>query len=309
MVDNQGKISIIRRVLIGLGAIGVHEAWIMPDTHSLGERAVEGLSQFTGPLPTVRMLDMPVTGRSEDSELAAKLLREKQVGCIVILGGDGTMRMASKGCGEVPCLPISTGTNNVLPSFVEGTVAGLAAGAVAGRRVSLDAVAVRHKWLEVFIDGASRDRALIDVAALAGKFVGSRAVWNVGDLKQIVVTRANPVTIGISAIAGMVHPVAIDEALGIALLLSSENDARRVLCAIGPGMIVKVGISAVHVLRVGEVFDLICERPLVLALDGEREITLYEGSTASLRLRADGPWIIDTHRAMAEVTARQLLDL
>lgn len=309
MVDNQGKISIIRRVLIGLGAIGVREAWIMPDTHSLGERALEGLSQVAGSLPDVRVLDMPVTGQSEDSELAAKLLRERQVGCIVILGGDGTVRMASKGCGEVPCLPISTGTNNVLPSFVEGTVAGLAAGAVACGQVPLDAVAVRHKWLEVFVDGASRDRALIDVAALAGQFVGSRAVWNVNDLKQVVVTRADPATIGISAIVGMVRPVAIDEALGIALSLSSENDARRLLCAIGPGTIAEVGISAVHVLRVDEVFDLTYERPLVLALDGEREITLYEGSTASLKLRADGPWIIDTRRVMAEITARRLLHL
>lgn len=309
MVDNQGKISIIRRVLVGLGAMGVHEAWIMPDTHSLGERASEGLGQVTSLLPVIRMLDMPVTGRSEDSELAAKLLREMRVGCIVVLGGDGTMRMASKGCGEVPCLPISTGTNNVLPSFVEGTVAGLAAGVVACGQIPLSAVAVRHKWLEVFIDGAPRDRALIDVAALAGKFVGSRAVWNVSDLKQVVVTRADPATIGISAIAGVVRPIAIDEALGVALLLSSKSDARRILCAIGPGMIVEVGISAVRVLRMGEVFDLTYERPLVLALDGEREIMLYEGSTVSLKLRADGPWIIDTHRAMAEITARRLLDL
>ncbi len=39
--------------------------------------------------------------------------------------------MVAKGCGSIPLLPVSTGTNNVFPSMVEGTVAGMAAGVVA----------------------------------------------------------------------------------------------------------------------------------------------------------------------------------
>ena len=42
-------------------------------------------------------------------------MKELNVSCIVTLGGDGTNRVVAKGCGSVPILPISTGTNNVFP--------------------------------------------------------------------------------------------------------------------------------------------------------------------------------------------------
>ena len=43
----------------------------------------------------------------------------------VVMGLSGSQ---PKGAGEIPLLPISTGTNNVIPEFIEGTIAGLAAG-------------------------------------------------------------------------------------------------------------------------------------------------------------------------------------
>jgi len=306
-VDNQGKVSIVRRVLLGLGAAGVRDALIMPDTHSLGQRALEGLEHSHAPIPLTQMLPMSVSGQPGDSERAARLLQQAGAGCIIVLGGDGTVRMVSKGAGEAPLLAISTGTNNVLPSFVEGTIAGLAAGAVAGGQVSLEAVAVRHKWLELWVDGCPADRALIDVAALLGRFVGSRAVWDVSDLKQVVVTRADPASIGVSAIAGMVRPIPLEEPVGVSLELVAGAE-RRVLAAIGPGLIVTVGIAALRVLALGEMVDVVPTRPLILALDGEREVALYEGQQASLRLCADGPWIVDAQRVMADMVSRRLFD-
>jgi predicted polyphosphate/ATP-dependent NAD kinase len=127
-VDNQGKVGIIRRVLLGLGAVGIRRVLVMPDVYRLAEQAQSGLEHGADPIPTLVPVDMPVLHRSQDSQCAAELMRQAGVGCIVVLGGDGTMRMVSKGAGDVPLLPISTGTNNVLPTFVEGTIAGLAAG-------------------------------------------------------------------------------------------------------------------------------------------------------------------------------------
>ena len=88
---------------------------------------------------------MPVTNGPADSRRAAELLREGGAGCILVLGGDGTVRVVSQGAGDVPLLAVSTGTNSVLPTFIEGTIAGLAAGGVATGRVRLGDVAVRHK--------------------------------------------------------------------------------------------------------------------------------------------------------------------
>jgi len=194
-------------------------------------------------------------------------------------------------------LAVSTGTNNVLPSFVEGTVAGLAAGAVATGRVSLEQVALRHKWLELWVNGAPCDRALVDAAALTGAFVGSRAVWRAEDLRQAVVTRAQPASIGLSAIAGVVQPIEPEERCGLALSFDPAAP-RRVLAAIGPGLMREVGIASARTIRVGESVELTAERPLVLALDGERERVLYAGDQGHLLLRADGPWLVDAQRVL-----------
>lgn len=315
-IDNQGKIAILRRVLIGLAAAGVCHVLVMPDTDSLGPRAIEGLERAWPKSPLVcgeraclhaETLSMEVTGRTQDSERAAALLRQAGAGCIIVLGGDGTVRAASKGAGEVPLLPISTGTNNVLPSFVEGTIAGLAAGALARGQVHLPEVAIRHKWLELTINGASRDRALVDVAVLGGSVLGSRAIWSVENLLQVVVTRAAPSSIGISAIAAAVHPIAAEEPRGLAVWLAPQAGLQT-LAAVGPGLVSRVGIADYHVLAPNESASLVTARPLVLALDGEREVVLYDHDTATLTLRLDGPWIVDAALVMREMVRGHLLE-
>src|SRR5918998_52839 len=82
-VPDHEKINSVRRILIGIAALGVDSIRWMPDTAS-----------------------------PDDTTRAAEALRERGAACIVVLGGDGTCRAAAKGAGDVPLLPISTGTNN-----------------------------------------------------------------------------------------------------------------------------------------------------------------------------------------------------
>ena len=309
-IDNRGKVGILQRALAGLGVMGVSDVAIMPDSYHLGERSLRGRTPVDHPLPKVALLDMAVTERAQDSTDAAAMLREKGAACIIVLGGDGTVRVVSKTCGEVPLLPISTGTNNVLPSFVEGTIAGMAAGAVATGKVSPEGVAWRHKWLRVVVNGEHRDRVLIDVAVVRGRFVGARAIWAMHDLRLVAVTRAQPTSIGISAIAAMVRPIAPQQPLGLALTLAHEGDpvVRRVRAALGPGQITEVGISSVRELAIGEALEFAVDEPLVLALDGEREVLLHRGDQVALVLRDDGPWIIDSQQVMRLIVAQGLLN-
>jgi predicted polyphosphate/ATP-dependent NAD kinase len=305
--DNQSKIGLMRCALVGMAAAGVGDVLIMPDVQRLGERTLDGLAHSGDAAPRVSVLDMPVTDQAGDSEHAAALMRAAGVGCLLVLGGDGTARAVSKGAGDVPLLAVSTGTNNVLPSFVEGTVAGLAAGAVACGRVSLEQAALRSKWLELWVNGAPCDRALVDAAAVTGAFVGARAVWRAEDLRQAVVTRANPASIGLSAIAGVVRPLEPEEPLGLALTLD-PSAARRVLAAMGPGLLREVGIVSAHTVNVGECVELAAERPLVLALDGERERVLYAGDQGHLVLRDDGPWLVDAQRVFRALAEQKFFD-
>ncbi|MCE5257620.1 MAG: NAD(+)/NADH kinase [Chloroflexi bacterium] len=296
-VDNQGKINIVRRALVGLGAAGIRHVFYMPDTHEICARALDGLAHMHSELPAARPLDMAINGRSEDSTFAASLLRGMGVGCIIVLGGDGTVRAVAKGCGEVPVLAVSTGTNNVLPGFIEGTVAGLAAGYVANGEVEREAVILRHKWLQVAVNGTEVDRALVDVAVLSGQFLGARAVWDTADLCQVIVTRADPATIGISAIAAMVRNVAPEEPYGLAIDIDPDAPT-RVLAAYGPGLIGQVGIKAARLLSLGDTVILPEIRPLMLALDGEREQVLRHTDIGTVTLQTDGPLLVDSTRVM-----------
>ena len=306
-IDNRGKVGIIRRILIGLGAAGVEQVAMMPDSYHLGEQALRALEHQSSRLPSSTMLAMPVTNQSVDSERAAGMLADMGAGCIIVLGGDGTTRVVSKGSGPVPLLPISTGTNNVLPRFIEGTIAGLAAGAVATGQVAPDTVCSRLKWLELLVNGVPRDRALIDVALVRGRFIASRAIWNVQDIRRVIVTRAGPASIGISAIAGIVRPTSVSEPLGVALSLSADAE-RQIMAAIGPGLIATVGVEQVRLLHFDERLDIEITESMMLALDGEREVLLREGDMVSVILRADGPPVIDAERVLQEMASRRLFD-
>jgi predicted polyphosphate/ATP-dependent NAD kinase len=303
VVNNHEKVSIVRRVLLALHASGVRRVEIMPDHFGIGERALVGLRNRPEILGAKSLIDMPIEHTANDSLLAAQILRDAGAGCILVLGGDGTCRVVSKGCGTVPLLPISTGTNNVVPFFIDGTVAGSAAAYVAGLQagardpeLELKRTCRRHKRLLVQINGQRVDQALVEVTLLATRFVGSRAVWETGSLRQIFVSRAQPVNIGLSSIVGMVHPV--DPAQPDGASVSIMPNGRKVMVPIAPGTFEPVGIGQIEDLKPGVAHPVGKDRPAILALDGEREITLYDGDEAAVILDLDGPWIVDVERTM-----------
>src|ERR687887_1314191 len=174
--SNQEKVYIIRRVLMGLAAAGVERVAYLPEPVGLVKFALDGLKDG----PTVEPLEMTIFGRTADSTEAARRLAALGAACIVTLGGDGTNRAVAKGCGEVPLVPISTGTNNVFPTLVEGTIAGLAAGAVASGRLDPGAVVHPSKRLEVLINDELREIALVDAAVSREPYTGARAIWDPG---------------------------------------------------------------------------------------------------------------------------------
>jgi predicted polyphosphate/ATP-dependent NAD kinase len=299
VVNNHEKVSILRRVLLALHASGVCRVDVMPDHFGLAVRALEGLRDRPEILEMTSLIDMSFDGSADDSLRAARHLRDAGAGCIVVLGGDGTCRAVAKGCGPVPMLPLSTGTNNVVPFFIEGTVAGLAAGFVALRsQAERRRCCRRHKRLLVHRSGEPIDQGLVEVALVATGFVGSRAVWQCDHLRQIFVSRAQPTTIGLSSVVGMVRPVSPTDPGGACATLSAGG--RPVLAPIAPGFLATVGVGEVIEMQPGVPYPVCDERPAVLALDGEREIVLYGGDRVTVTLDLDGPWIVDVERALQQ---------
>jgi len=110
-MDNREKVNIVRRVLRGIDVLGVERVLIMPDPYGIGHFAMDRLSIAT----PVDLLEMEVFSTPNDSRRAAARMCEMGATCLVVLGGDGTNRMVAQVSGDVPVLPISTGTNNVWP--------------------------------------------------------------------------------------------------------------------------------------------------------------------------------------------------
>jgi predicted polyphosphate/ATP-dependent NAD kinase len=294
--DNNEKVNILQRVLLALDAAGVDQVTIMPDYYGLGERALDGLGLSS---LHADILDMPMTSTDEDSTTAARRLCEMNVGSIVVLGGDGTNRVVAKGCGNVPIVSISTGTNNVFPMMVESTVAGLAAGLIALGAVDADVVSYRAKRLDVYIDGEPVDVALIDVVTSCDLWIGTRAIWSPGNIQEIILARAEPGSIGLSSVGSCLQALGARDGQGMYLALGPGGT--QVLAPMGPGLVTRVPIQEYRLVPIGEVVTLKSD-PCTIALDGERTIEVYGTRAITVRLTKDGPRVVDIPRCMEEAT-------
>jgi len=298
--DNQEKINIVKRCLLALSATGVDRVMYMPDYYGIVPRAVDGLSKgHQLPMKLVE-LDMEMTATQVDSAQAALLMKQNQVDCIITLGGDGTNRMVAKGCGDIPLVPISTGTNNVFPQMLEGTIAGLAAGVVACGLVDFPAVH-RTKKLVIIKNGIPTDIALIDAVVLKDIFIGSRAIWDEERIKQVVVTQGEPDNIGISSIAGNLQPISIMDEKGMVIDIGPGKTS--IIVPIAPGLIRPISVSNFRILELNDEVK-VANGPLVIALDGEREVEVGEGEEVIIKLTFDGPRVVDVRLALRQAVAR-----
>ncbi|MGC8659350.1 MAG: ATP-NAD kinase family protein [Desulfomonilaceae bacterium] len=293
--DNLEKAHILRRIFLALDALGVKRIVYMPDYDGLVEKAINGVKLDL----EVEEIRMNVWGDERDTTEAARYFSLNNVNCIVTLGGDGTNRSVAKGSHNIPLIPISTGTNNVFPNMIEGTVAGLAAGLLAKKMVDSNRVTYTSKRLEVQIDGQLEEIALIDVAVCSELFIGSKALWNRDHIKEIILTRAEPDSIGMSAIGGFLHPIGPRDEQGIYVRLGGGNGS--VLVPVAPGLVSKVDWQEYRLLSFQ---DEVCLDPkdCTIALDGERQIEVRGDQTVTIKLTNNGPVVVDIRCCLHEAS-------
>ena len=294
--DSRDKINILKRVLLGLDALGVEEVLVMPDPRRLGITALDGLDLRLH----ARLLDMEPRCDWRDSARAAGQMASAGAACLVTLGGDGTNRVVAGACGDTPLLPISTGTNNVFPFMIEGTVAGMAAGVVAREAFPLSEVCAWAPRLEISYGENGRDMALVDLVVTDPGLVGARAVYDVRVIREIILCRAAPGHIGFSSVGAAVHPLAPDEEAGLRLILGEGGQLVR--APIAPGLLADLSLASWHVFHPPDMVQL-PEGPLMLALDGEREVSLKRGESATVRLNPCGVRVVRAPKVL-EMAAR-----
>ncbi|MCO5220154.1 MAG: NAD(+)/NADH kinase [Thermomicrobiales bacterium] len=294
--DNHEKINIVRRVLLAVSELGVGQVHYLPDLFGIVPRAAENLELNCSLEP----LPMPVLGNPGDSLEAAQRLVDLDVGAIVTLGGDGTNRVVAKGCRDIPLMPISTGTNNVFPCMVEGTLAGIATALVATG--ATPGATIRQAKLDVYVDGELCDLALIDAVLSAHQWVGARALWDASHLTEVVVSRIVPSAIGICGIGGLLFPDKAGMEGGAHVVVGGDD--RTLLAPVAPGLLRSIPISAANLLAPG---DRVVFQPAAgtVALDGEREIEIKTSHEVAVELSLDGPYTIDIDHAIASAAAQE----
>ena len=306
VVPDWEKVNIVKRVLLGLEAVGIDKVWAMADSSHLVQRARDDPSLSLD----LELLDMPTFFGEGDSVRAAGLMEEVGVDCLVTLGGDGTNRAVARGTCAVPLVPISTGTNNVFPTMVEGTQAGLVAGLIALGGLPVEKVTLVSKTLEVYVNGEFRDMALVDVALSRERFVATRAIWDMNRVYEVFLTRAEPLSIGLSSVGARLRPLTLVEDLGLNYQVGSSLDPTseesatepdsgklHVLAPIAPGVVPRVSIAGWRIMGLGERIP-VERRWCTVALDGERSFGVTPEEQLEIVLERNGPPVVQIDAAL-----------
>ncbi len=301
------RANIVLRILAGLAAAGIKDVVMMPEnagirTH-LGRAMMRAANTGEARFPDLAFLEMKVTGQAGDSALAARMMRNIGVAAIIVLGGDGTHRIVVSECGNVPIAGVSSGTNNAFPETREPTVTGLGVGLAVTGAVPASTAFIANKRLEVAINGR-REIALVDVAIVAERFVGSRAIWKAEGFRELFVTFGEPGGIGMSSIVGFLAPVKRASPYGRRVIFDRpETAAFRLMAPIAPGLIEPIGIEHVETIDFDQPVALTVNAGSI-ALDGEREITFSDADAVSVTLRDAAFRTIDVAACMSHAAMK-----
>ena len=309
------RVNIVLRVLQAAHAAGVARALVMPDRGGIRALLERHLRRADASLPAIEFLDMVPNSTVDDTFAATRLLQRAGATAIVVLGGDGTHRAVVRelvdesAAAALPIAGLSTGTNNAFPEMREPTITGLAVGLYATGRIAAAEALVPNKLVEVRISTGrhgrvQRDIAIVDAVVTHDRSVGARALWKTETLYSAYLAFADPQSIGLSAIGGLLQPVGRRDSGGLAVQMA--HDDRHALLSlnapIAPGMVRPVPIASWQRLVADEPVDVTLEAGTV-ALDGERELAFEHGQRVQMVLRENAFFTVDVTRCMA-VAAR-----
>lgn len=293
--NNNEKINIVLRIILALKAFGKHRVYLMPDGYYLSTKVLEILkSQQKN--DNVEIINMAVNENHTDTTEFVRQMGIKGCDVVVVLGGDGTSRAAAKVAQDIPIISVSTGTNNVFPDVLEGTVVGIAAAAIAQGIVTTSNAANRCKKINIYKNGEYIDLALIDAVISGRTYVGSKAIWDLDDMEQIIVTQCHPGTIGFSALVGAYEIVKPEDDCGYILELGNDNSYKG---AIAAGIIQDFSIKNGRKLNNQQLYTFRAQKNGVVAVDGEREIPFKKDDLLGFKIDRTGPYKVDVYKTIS----------
>ncbi|MPW24603.1 ATP-NAD kinase [Alkalibaculum sp. M08DMB] len=302
-IGNNEKANLIERIILGAQDLGVEEVFIMPDHYNMGNSIRATLNDNGDLKATINVLDFRPSGNGEDTILAAKIFEEIGVDCIIVLGGDGTSRLVGSTKPSAPIIAVSTGTNNVYPSFYEGTIVGMAAAVVCAYGLK-DEYIRRDKIIEVYKNGEVVDYALIDAAITNQLFIGNRAIEKIDDIDELIVSRSHPASIGFSSTIGVQAISTISDDFGYRAKFKQGNVLT--LAPFTPGKMTRVKMEEPVKMPLNQMYVCKPQMQGSIALDGERALKFNRNEVVGLVIRRKGPLSVNVEAALEYGVGKQL---
>lgn len=294
-VSNDEKENIVERMILSMSKLGIEKVYLMPDIFNMNKSISERITAIGDVECEIEILDFHPRNRPEDTVQAMRMMQDKGIGCMVILGGDGTTRLAAKAGIDMPVIPVSTGTNNVYPFFLEGTSVGCAA-AYLCQKASPENI-TRDKLIEVYVNDVFVDVAIVDAVVSRDYYIGSKAIFEFDNIGEIIVCRTRADSIGFSSIIGCVHMCADEDNFGLRTEMNIGE--REVMAPIGAGQLMRV--KSIEPIKIPLDMPYYCKTDFsgTVALDGERTVTFKKG---------DGLKLVVTRKGgLRKVNIRELL--
>ena len=197
----------VTRLVLAALENGVERIFLAQEPFRINERAVENLAQRD----QVEILSFALTHAAGATETMIDLMWAAGCRSFIVLGGDGTNRIVSRRYPDCALMPLSTGTNNVFPIMIEASLAGAAAGLIASAQVPKEVITSRCKRIHIqAVENQTQihDIALIDAVVLHNDSLGSLLPFQGDRLGTLLLTRAEPASVGLSPIGGYLRPAA-----------------------------------------------------------------------------------------------------
>jgi hypothetical protein len=316
-IDVHERVNVVARVLRGLVGGPVGAVLFMPEPAHVVERAVDLLAAAGFPREVLgyrlQAVQLPEGREALDAAgtaSAARAMAAAGASCLVTVGGDGTNRAVACGWPSAVVVPLPGGTNNAFGMPIDPTAAALAAALYAADPERFTSQVRQASRLDVRIDGsqARSASALVDVVLVRSGWLGAHALWDPVLLVEAVVTRSDPSLTGLAGVAGMLCPLPVGS--GQAVHVTFDPTGAPLIAPLGPGQLVPIGVGAWRLIEAGDRVELGDRSPrsgsgsagmdggLTLAFDGEREIVLEPGASATVHLATDGPRVLDAHAVL-----------
>lgn len=296
VIDNGEKINIVERIILGAQALGVDKVYMLSDFNRIGYRVKDKLSTRKVLNCDIELVELAYYNSFKDTMNITEYMEQNNVGCIVTLGGDGTNRTLAKVIRDTPIIAISTGTNNVYPSMIEGTIAGMAAAAAASNKFDINSYAIRDKRIEIFHDSELRDIALVDAVISDETYIASKAIWDMENIQKIFVTRSHPASIGFSSIVGCKKIVTPHDDFGACLNVNKSEHS--VMAPVSAGVLEPVYVDEPQIIKIGEEYEFTATERGTIALDGEKEVEFSPGDKFIFKITRNGPYHVDVVKAL-----------